>query len=195
MAEDPLAAVEQVDAAGLFLEQWGRQLQGVDVMDIVRFVRDEPILRGSADSVRAMNAIFTALSVLRSNGGEPLTAGTVKTIPEARNALVSLIASMDVPTANYKAYASESVDGRLLDAKVARGASAAESFGHDAGAPSGALRSRGSAPHTLVSGVGSRMPADPRPAPLARTKGLPVDASETLPDDLIKKWQSEKVEI
>ena len=46
-----------------------------------------------------------------------------------------------------------------------------------------------------VSGVGSRMPAAPLPAPLARTKGLPVDASEMLPDALVKKWQSEKVEI
>ena len=49
--------------------------------------------------------------------------------------------------------------------------------------------------HTVVSGVGSRMPAASLPAPLARTKGLPVDASEKLPDDLVEKWQSEKVEI
>ena len=88
-----------------------------------------------------------------------MTAGTVKTIPEVRDALVSLIASKNVPTANYKSYASESVDGRLLDAKVARRISAAESFGHDAGAPSGALRSCRSASHTPVPGVGSRMPA------------------------------------
>ena len=122
-------------------------------------------------------------------------SGNVKTIPEVRNALISLIASKDVPTARYKAYASESVDGRILDAKVAGESSAVESFGHDAGAPSGALHSRRSASHTSVSGVETRMPAVPLPAPLVRTKGLPVDASEIMPDDLVKKWQSEKVEI
>ena len=33
-----------------------------------------------------------------------------------------------------------------------------------------------------------------QPPPLVRTKGLPKDASVSLPDDIIKKWQAEKVE-
>ena len=144
MADDLLAPVQQVDAAGLFREQWQRQLNGVDIMDIVRFVRDDSILRGSQESILAMNALFQVLAVLRRNGGQPLTSGNVKTIPEVRNALISLIASKDVPTARYKAFASESVDGRILDAKVAGESSAVESFGRDAGAPSGALHSCGS---------------------------------------------------
>ena len=32
-----------------------------------------------------------------------------------------------------------------------------------------------------------------QPPPLVRTKGLPVDASGKLPDDIIAKWQAEKV--
>ena len=73
MADDLLAPVQQVDAAGLFREQWQRQLNGVDIMDIVRFVRDDPILRGSQESILAMNALFQVLAVLRRNGGQPLT--------------------------------------------------------------------------------------------------------------------------
>ena len=144
MADDLLTPVVQVDPAGLFREQWERQLRDADIMDIVRFARDDRTLRDSAESIRVMNAIFTVLAVLRDNGGQSLTAGEIKTVPEARAALISLIASMEIPTARYKAYASESVDGRILDAKVAGESSAVESFGRDAGAPSGALHSCGS---------------------------------------------------
>ena len=38
------------------------------------------------------------------------------------------------------------------------------------------------------------MPTKTQLAPLERTKGLPVDASEKMPDALIAKWQSEKVD-
>ena len=190
---DLLAPVVRVDAAGLLREQWEATVKDADLMKIVGYVRENQTLREDGPACSAMNAVFMAIGQIKSTG-QDLTAGTMKTLPDCRQGLISLIAAKGVPVESWTRFASNSVDLEILDAKVASRGSASGSFGQVAGAPPGALRSDGSASHPSWSDVGSQsMPAEPLPALLERTKGLPVDASEVLPDAIIAKWQTEKV--
>ena len=107
----------------------------------------------------------------------------------ARQALIQLIAARDTPISKWIAYQDRAADQDITAKKVAK--SAVGTFGHDAGAHSGAVHSTADLHDFCRAGI-SVMPSK-QPPPLVRTKGLPKDASANLPDDIIKKWQAEKV--
>ena len=197
MAEDLLTAVVPVDAAGLLREQWEDAVKNVDLMKIVGYVRSNQTLRSDRKACTAMNAVFQAIGQIQ-NTGQDLTTGSVKTLQDCKDGLISLIAAGTVPVESWTRYESNAVDLQILDAKRGHAdqANMSESFGQVAGAHQGALRFRQTCISPVWSGAGSpSMPAEPKLALLERTKGLPVDASKKLPDAIVTKWQSEKVEI
>ena len=92
MAEDLLTAVVPVDAAGLLREQWEDAVKNVDLMKIVGYVRSNQTLRSDRKACTAMNAVFQAIGQIQ-NTGQDLTTGSVKTLQDCKDGLISLIAS------------------------------------------------------------------------------------------------------
>ena len=179
----------EADGPQILLEMWNSQLEMASCSEVLQFVRSLEEIRGDSTANQLFNAVIAALREIKATGAD-LTAGDVKTVPEARRALIQLIAARDVPIRKWIAYQDRAVDQDITARKVAN--SAVGTFGHDAGAQSGAVHST-AAWHDFCRAGSSVMPSK-QPPPLVRTKGLPKDASVNLPDDIIKKWQAEKVE-
>ena len=159
---DLLAPVTMVDEAGLRLEKWTNRLRGCDFTKIVRFARSTRLIRTHGPSVTALNGIMAAAAEIRSTG-QDLQAGTVKTMNDARNALVSLIAAQNVPAQEFHDHLSTQIDSQSLEVKKKVAESATNTFGHVTGAPSGAVRS---CTH-LTSRQSGRWIADARRRPAA----------------------------
>ena len=87
-----LQPVTLANAAELFLERWSRVLNDVELPKLVQFARMATNIRNHQPSVTALNGLLTAIAEIRSTGRD-LESGTVKTVQDARSALVSLIAA------------------------------------------------------------------------------------------------------
>lgn len=187
--QDLLEPVTIADAGQLRLEQWTRRLQGFTFTKILIFARTTASIRAHEQSVTTLNALIAAAAEIRRTG-QDLTAGTVKTMDDAREALVSLIAARDVQVREFHDHVSAEIESQSLDVKKKKVAECATgSFGQVAGAPPGAARS--CSPPTSLCPVGAQqMPVEDL-QPLAQTKGLSMDASEVLA--LVTKWHAEKV--
>ena len=131
---------ESTDADGpqIHLEMWSSQLEMASFSEILQFVRSLEEIRGDATANQLFNAIIAALREIKVTNAD-LTSGDAKTVPEARQALIQLIAARDVPIRKWIAYQDRAVDQDITARKVAN--SAVGTFGHDAGARSGAVHS------------------------------------------------------
>ena len=83
-----LQPVTVANEAQLFMERWSQVLDGVELPRLVEFARRATNLRSHAQSVTALNGLLTVIAEIRRTGKD-LETGTVKTVPEARSALVS----------------------------------------------------------------------------------------------------------
>ena len=134
-----LAPLTQADGPQLRLERWTNLLASAELSQIVDFIRDTEEIRSSVETVNAMNTIFTKMAEIVKDVN--LTEGTIKTLPDAKKALTQLIAARRVETAKWLMFTNTTVDQKLLAEKVAAGSGASATFGHAAGAQTGAGRS------------------------------------------------------
>lgn len=128
----------QADGPQILLESWLATLRSESLTAILQFVRSLEEIRGDKKSNDLFQAIILALREIKSSGAD-LTAGDVKTIPEARQALIQLMAARNVQIRRWTAHINQAVDTEIAVKKVA--ASAMGTFGQVAGAPTGAAHS------------------------------------------------------
>ena len=128
----------QADGPQILLEEWEATLVGASCSEVLQFARSLAEIRNDSNSNRFFNSTIEALREIKSTG-QPLTTGDVKTVPEARQAMIQLFAARAVATRRWIEYESKAVDKDIIARKVAN--SAVGTFGHDAGAPSGAVHS------------------------------------------------------
>ena len=134
-----LAPVVQADGPQLRFERWTNLLTDAEIEQVVNFVRDTEEIRSDVNTVNSMNTIFARMKQIVEQGD--LADGGIKTLPEAKVALIRLIAARNVGTARWLKFTNQSVEQRFLAEKVAAGSGASVTFGQAAGALSGADRS------------------------------------------------------
>ena len=134
-----LAPLNVADGPQLRFERWTNLLASAELSQVVDFVRDTEEIRSSAETVNSMNAIFLKIQDIVNQGD--LTEGAIKTFADAKEALIRLIAARQIEAAKWLAFTNQTVDQKFLAEKVAAGSGASVTFGHAAGAQSGADRS------------------------------------------------------
>ena len=136
--EMDLMDTTEADGPQILLESWLATLRDESLSAILQFVRSLEEIRGDTSTNSFFQAIIEALREMKRTG-EDLTSGNVKTIPEARQALIQLIAARNVQIRRWTAYINQAVDTEITEKKVA--ASAMGTFGQVAGVPTGAAHS------------------------------------------------------
>ena len=120
----------EADGPQILLENWLATLKDEGLSAILQFARSLEEIRGDTQTNGVLQAIIEALREIKRTG-EDLTAGSVKTIPEARQALIQLMAARNVQIRRWTAYVNQAVDTEITEKKVA--ASAMGTFGQVAG--------------------------------------------------------------
>ena len=133
-----LGDTTEADGPQIHLERWVATLKNESCSEVLKFARTLEEIRGDTQANNLFQAIIVALREIKETGAE-LTAGNVKTIPEARQAMIQLMAARDVQIQRWAAYKGLAADEAIADQKVA--VSAMGTFGHVAGAPAGAAHS------------------------------------------------------
>ena len=134
-----LAPLNVADGPQLRFERWTNLLASAELSQVADFVRDTGEIRSSAETVNSMNTIFLKIQDIVNQGD--LTEGAIKTFADAKEALIRLIAARQIEAAKWLAFTNQTVDQKFLAEKVAAGSGASVTFGHAAGAQSGADRS------------------------------------------------------
>ena len=134
-----LAPLNVADGPQLRFERWTNLLASAELSQVVDFVRDTEEIRSSADTVNSMNTIFLKIKDIVDQGD--LAEGAIKTLADAKVALTRLIAARQVAASKWLAFTNQTMDEQFLAEKVAAGSGASVTFGHAAGAQTGADRS------------------------------------------------------
>ena len=111
----------EADGPQILLEEWTSTLEGVSCSEVLRFARSLAEIRNDTNANMLFNAIIEALREIKSTGHD-LTAGNVKTVPEARQALIQLFAARNVATRRWMDHEDKAVDKDIIARKVANSA-------------------------------------------------------------------------